>query len=514
MKEKLRYVFLPWILISSSAIAVGLLLYWLLILLPGFDGLTEMLTHYWIPAAFGGLVAWLGLRRRLKLLRLETRHGKDYFAFYYFMTAATIAVPLIIGIHLLDTATGKLVTLDKNVEIYQYPRDRFFDLSGYVINKTDYGFYSVAERRGKYGGRLHYTLYLTLPVQDHLDEFSKEPVLFLGVEYNKEISNKLEDSQKKKIYRQFVNESMRHFEQELNMRFEYLQRLPNSNRRTDFLESAKRSAIYKGTTEPVVLLPVKEAFADRNGSKLSSSLWSVGISWLVWLIMVAIPRMNEHALKRYGKPMSRREKLLQWSDWEILLPRKGIVATPVLVWINVLVMLVMALGGVDLIQPRAMDLLAWGGLNSSKLADGQWWRLLTVMFVHGGLAHLFMNMVSLLIAGQFLEPAVGTKKFLLIYFICGVLAAMVSVAYAPLPVKVGASGAIFGLFGGLLATTFFSDKYYSKLIWIILASTAGVGLIYGLLSEGVDNAAHFGGLVAGVGVGYMLIGKINVVENA
>ena len=91
---------------------------------------------------------------------------------------------------------------------------------------------------------------------------------------------------------------------------------------------------------------------------------------------------------------------------------------------------------------------------------------------------------------------------------------MVSVAYAPLPVKVGASGAIFGLFGGLLATTFFSDKYYSKLIWIILASTAGVGLIYGLLSEGVDNAAHFGGLVAGVGVGYMLIGKINVVENA
>ena len=156
-------------------------------------------------------------------------------------------------------------------------------------------------------------------------------------------------------------------------------------------------------------------------------------------------------------------------------------------------------------QPRASELLAWGGLHADSLADGQWWRLLTVLFVHAGIAHLVMNMVSLWLAGTFLEPVLGTRRFLLLYLVCGLLASLVSVAYAPLPVKVGASGAIFGLWGGLLATTFFTDKGYSRLMWIILAATAGVGLVYGFFSEGVDNAAHLGGLVAGVGMGYLIL---------
>ena len=198
MKEKLRLIVLPWILISFSVMLVCWIGYWALILEAGYDGLTEMLTHYWIPLAIAGLTAWLALRRRLKLLHLASGGTRDYSTFYYFMATATLAVPLIIGIHLLDTATGELVTLDKNTEIHQHPRSRFFQLNGYAINRNDVGFYSVADRRGKYGRRLRYTLYFTLPVQESLEEYGRDPVLFLGVKYDKEISNRLDDAEKKR----------------------------------------------------------------------------------------------------------------------------------------------------------------------------------------------------------------------------------------------------------------------------------------------------------------------------
>jgi membrane associated rhomboid family serine protease len=128
------------------------------------------------------------------------------------------------------------------------------------------------------------------------------------------------------------------------------------------------------------------------------------------------------------------------------------------------------------------------------------------MFLHGGVMHLLMNMFSLYIAGLFLEKSIGTKRFVTGYIIAGIVAGFVSLWWHEKPVvAVGASGAIFGLYGILLSLIISKvfDPLMNKMLLILLGCTAGYGLIMGFLSKGIDNSAHLGGLVAGLLIGFV-----------
>jgi len=137
----------------------------------------------------------------------------------------------------------------------------------------------------------------------------------------------------------------------------------------------------------------------------------------------------------------------------------------------------------------------------------QWWRLGTAMFLHGGMTHLLMNMFSLYLIGRGAEMYFDTKSYLSIYFFSGLVGGLVSLYVHPASVGVGASGAIFGIFGAL-AGFFLANKEHmeahTKAFMKDFSIIIGINLVIGFSIESVDVSAHIGGLVVGLIGGFLL----------
>ena len=152
--------------------------------------------------------------------------------------------------------------------------------------------------------------------------------------------------------------------------------------------------------------------------------------------------------------------------------------------------------GEDLLQALWLDKLA--------VADGEYWRLWTVTLVHADLLHLFFNMYALYLAGPIVERWYGSLWFLILYLLCAAAGSVASFVFGGDVPAVGASGAIFGLFGVLLAANRLHHPVdranrglVSQLGFLVL-----LNLVFGFASGGqIDNAAHLGGLFAGLWLG-------------
>ncbi|HYX07566.1 MAG TPA: rhomboid family intramembrane serine protease [Bacteroidales bacterium] len=195
------------------------------------------------------------------------------------------------------------------------------------------------------------------------------------------------------------------------------------------------------------------------------------------------------------------------------IPHENYLITPILLYTNVFVFLLMILSGVHLFAPNIESLIAWGGNLRYLTIHGQFWRLLTSTFVHAGIIHLVANMYALLFVGAALEKAIGKNKFLFSYLATGILASLSSLIFHDNIVSIGASGAIFGLFGVLLALLLSKQFNFADVSKKNLLSSVGLfifyNIIYGFNKAGIDNAAHIGGLLGGfiIGLLYYLIIK-------
>ncbi len=132
---------------------------------------------------------------------------------------------------------------------------------------------------------------------------------------------------------------------------------------------------------------------------------------------------------------------------------------------------------------------------------GEYYRLITSIFVHAGLLHLGMNMLVLWIMGRSLEAALGHARFLTLFMVAGLGGAVSSYWFnSPLVAGVGASGAIFGLFGAM-----FMIGRELRINTQEVLTMIGLNLVLGFIIPGVDWHAHLGGLVTGALIGWTLI---------
>ena len=186
-----------------------------------------------------------------------------------------------------------------------------------------------------------------------------------------------------------------------------------------------------------------------------------------------------------------------------LLISKTYVVTPVLVYANVLVFVAMVLAGLSPLQPTAKSLFEWGGNLAPAVVAGQWWRLFSYMFLHGGALHLIMNMFALLYIGMFLEPLMGRVRITGAYLLTGIFAGLLSIGIHTNSVGVGASGAIFGMYGVFLSmlTTNHIQKTQRKTMMRSILFFVVYNLLAGLQGN-TDNAAHIGGLLSGIAIGF------------
>lgn len=135
------------------------------------------------------------------------------------------------------------------------------------------------------------------------------------------------------------------------------------------------------------------------------------------------------------------------------------------------------------------------------LEQGEWYRIFSSMFLHFGLPHLVNNMLVLFVMGQRLEPAVGRMRFLLIYLAGGIGGNIVSLCWdmhtGVFAVSAGASGAVFAVIGGMIYVIIRHKGRVADLTMRQMIIMAAFSLYFGFASEGVDNAAHAGGMLCG-----------------
>jgi len=226
---------------------------------------------------------------------------------------------------------------------------------------------------------------------------------------------------------------------------------------------------------------------------------------LVRRIALALPKVAE---------VTRRMRTLNTDlntfrrDLMAATPR--VVVTPLLLAACILVFVMMVMRGVNPFLPSAQQLLSWGANNGARVVlRHEAWRLPASVFIHGGVLHLAVNMWCLFNIGPLVERFFGNVATAVLYLAAGVGGAIASMATLPVRSSVGASGAIFGLLGALLAFLLVNHRSVPTTVLRPLRSSALSFVVFNTLFGAavpiIDQSAHLGGLVTGFLGGLVLI---------
>lgn len=168
--------------------------------------------------------------------------------------------------------------------------------------------------------------------------------------------------------------------------------------------------------------------------------------------------------------------------------------TYTLILINIVIWLCMIL---YLNRFSDVKLLEVGGLVHFNVVHGEWYRLISSMFLHFNFEHILMNMLSLFIFGKIVESIIGSWRMLIIYIISGLYGNFVSLSFNTTTISVGASGAIFGLIGSIFVIMYLSKNFNKKMIGQLLIALV-VLIVFSLFMSNINIMAHLGGFISGV----------------
>lgn len=501
---KLKHVFPTFFNVTAGTVAVLVLIRWLFFIqFPLFD-IKEEFWVLWIPLVAPWIPILLWLRPKLRVLTFKKDNDNGRFFFQFVAWGVTTAT-LIVAQNYLTTVTGKLESLSVIEQIATKAPVRYYRISNFAVAPYFGGSFTDFRTSGKTNDQLNFNVYFVTPIlADTSQRITTAPKYWYGVKFHDQVRNRLSNEEKEDKYKSFYESCISKMNKYKFYALDHFKRTPTSDDKDFYLKAIKSRINQEPDKSFVVLEPVAEPYELRNGNKLAWIFGSFGIGVSVMLFSLVWPGYSNG-----GQKTSLRKTKIKKPDYlailKLLIPRKGQFATVVILELNVLVFIIMAFSGVHIIYPNGLELLQWGANRRFETINGDWWRLFTSMFVHGGIMHLFMNIYGLFIAALFVEPILGAKKYFILYFISGLSGSLASIWWHENTISVGASGAIFGLYGailGLLLTKAFPEdgkKGILKFIGIFV----GLNLLMSL-TGGIDNAAHLGGLISGAVAGFIL----------
>lgn len=507
MKEKLRIVFRPFVLILICLTIGYTFLHWLLIIELSLFQPKEIVSNFLIPIILTALISWIYIPSRLKVLKLKWRR-RDWRLLYSCIAWIALTIPLTIAQSYMESATGKLTELDSIKEINRLPPTKYYTVKRWYIDKKRSSTHFSYNVSGRYSQYFKMDLYMSIPLLDsEKDTATNNPCAWLGVSYHKTISNRLKENRKTEEINDFIQISLRLFNNKDVSDISYLERIGNTDDRDGYLQAISQGIDKRHET---ILIGVQEPFNNRNGNKLESMLIAAFAGTILWLFLSLKPQIDPKELKRIkaGKPdrVASRNFGMQLS---YIKPHRDFLITPIIIYINIAVFWFLALKERSFIHLDGANLMKWGANFRPLVQSGEWWRLLTNTFLHGGIIHLAANMLALYVVGVELEPKLGRRKFSITYLLIGILSSITSVWWHENTISVGSSGAILGLYGVLLALLL-TKTFPGTIDKPFLLSTTifvGINLTAGL-AVGIDNAAHIGGLISGFVLGLTFLPTI------
>ena len=502
---KLKHI-LPTFLAVTFGTVFGLgFIRWFFCLQFSIIDIKEEIWVLWLPLIFPWIPITLWLRKRFRILTVRKGDTDKARFSFQLISWGVITAMLFVSQSYLTTATGKLKELSTIQDIDQVEKSRYYKLTNFAVAPYFGGSYTDFRTSGKYSQHLNFDIFFVTPILKRTNEtITKIPKYWYGVKFKEQISNKISNEEKEKKYEAFYNECIDKMNKYDFHSLDHFERKPNSDDRQNFLKAIEARTRQAADNNFIVLEPIAEKYEDRNGNKFAWIFGSFGIGLAVLLFSLIWPGYSETERKRFlsGKK-PKQDDLVDMLNY--LVPKGEHFTTSIILDLNIIVFLLMIFSGIHIISPNGMELLQWGANRRLETTDGEWWRLFTSMFLHGGIMHLFLNIYGLVIAAIFVEPLLGRQKYFILFILSGLCGSLASIWWYPNTISVGASGAIFGLYGailGLLLTNAF-PKEGKKGIFIMIGIYVSINLLWGL-TGGIDNAAHIGGLLSGALIGIIL----------
>ena len=507
--KKIRYAFWPFLIGLGTSLVLVTAAHWLLLLQSPVLPIPEFFMEYALPVLISGVIAWVFIRSRMRYLHLKRKKG-SLKTLYTMVAWFGMALPVIMMQFYVPTATGKLTTLERMDQLGDTEETRYCKVKYRHLAKDRPAVFPEYKLTGRYNNKLTLDLFVAIPMfTSLLDTGRNVPDAWLGKYYSHTVSNALSDFAKERAFTEFLNETNRKFDREYTYGFQYLELMGKNTRRTG-LEKAIASHPRYQAGSPLFIAHY-EPFSERTKNRLAwIGLVSFTIAF-IWIIMVLAPKyvdpaeiLAPHSTDEAaaGNTPANPETVWHWM--------RNYPVTSALAGLNLMVYLVMGSWGLGWMQFSASDLMQWGANFGPAVAEGEWWRLFTSTFLHGGLMHLVANLYGLFFIGLVLEQSVGKPYFLSVYLFSGLVGSLSSILWHDATVAVGASGAIFGMYGFFLACVLTKTlpSHISKAFLTSILLFAGVNLLLGM-NPGIDNAAHIGGMLAGFIMGIVLLPALN-----
>jgi hypothetical protein len=366
---KLKYIFLPFLIIAICTIGVYTFLNWLIIIKLNAFKIDEQVIEFFIPMALPWIPLLIWLRPRIKLLKLNTKGGKNPLTGILLINWISIGIPLIIAQAYLVTVTGKLTKLDYMIQVDYRTPTRYYTVKHFYVAKNMVHLRTIFQVSGKYNRDFDMTIYAPIPVFDHLfpdtnmitvmrdnlnakglviingklsnmqvlkrlpaDSIRKmrylnpslvmpkygdtgkfgallvitrafklkseppppkiEPAAWLAIKYTKTISNNLTSNEKDQRYKLFVAHCDSDFRHKRFDGFIYLDRIPYSKDLKYYLDAIKlKGDVVDGF--PIILAPVYDSYANKNGNKLAWIFGSFGVGSAIFLIILSLIKLRD-----------------------------------------------------------------------------------------------------------------------------------------------------------------------------------------------------------------------------
>ena len=504
MKDKLRLVFLPFVLALAGLTVGYTLLNWLLFVKLGLFHPKESLTQIVFPLLLAGATSLFYIAPKLKALKLKI----DFY--HTFLACLGLLIPTIFAQKYMTVSTGRLTTLPSVELIGNHEPTKYYEFGAYSLDTTAIRYYATYKVTGKNANNFNMYLYAIMPLQAIGKEtHAQEPTTWMGVVYEKEISNHSSDEKKERIYNAFIRQSQIQTEHGDFTRYRCFERIDSSSDDYEgFTNAFGQEFFYRPSTTPIILRGMTTPYEARGGDLPQRFFIALFITLAVWLLLSILPKTNPKEIKRIKDKKPDLMAQAERQEWlNLILPQPNYFVTPILMHLNTAVFLLMVLAGKGFLTFQADDLLAWGACYAPLINEGQWWRMLTATFLHGGVTHLLANLFCLFYVGIHLETLMSRCQYLCVYLLSALAGSAVSLLWHAEPVvAVGASGAIFGLYGAYIALLLgrIYPKQHTKSILKETAIFIGFNLLMGIL-PGIDNAAHIGGLLCGIALGFAFL---------
>lgn len=502
--KKIKHIIPTLVIVAFGSVISLAFLRWLLTIQFPLIAISEDLWSLWFPLFLSWIPIFIWLKPRFEVLSSNAFEDRRR-SLFVFISWGLVGSMLFVSQSYFTTATGKLSNLTSIDETKSLEKSRYFRIENLSVDKHRGGTYTDFRVSGRHRENLKIDIYYAYPIiSNSSNELQSTPKIWYGVKFHDQINNRLAQEEKEKLIIRFHKKCARLIKRFDFNEFDHLEKKPKSNIRANYYRAIEKSINQSVDNSFIIFEPIQSKFEDRNGEKFMWIFRSFGIGMAIIMLLLLWPGYSEEEYQKFksGKK-SKNDDLIDLLKF--LIPKDHHYVTSIILNLNLLVFIIMVFSGVDPFSPNGAELLEWGANRRDETMSGDWWRLITSMFVHSGIMHLVLNMFSLLIASFFIEPLLGRKDFAILYIIAGIFGSVASIIWFHNTISVGASGAIFGIFGallGLLSTDAYPKESKKLILWLS-GLFVGINLLMGL-TGGIDNAAHIGGLVSGAGIGVLL----------